>query len=118
MAELDGPLPEDEIRSIYSRYCRAYANDILSSLEAQPNLCLSEPLRYPLEGPDYARIAKHLTLDAKVLNFGNFLAGRALGSSIILRNSESVKRQYKISLNRRREFQAQSVRRHCADIPE
>ena len=49
--------------------------------------------------PDYYLINKGIKIDAKLLNFGQFFSGRALGSNIIIKNNNSVPRNLRISVS-------------------
>ena len=49
--------------------------------------------------PDYYLINKGIRIDAKLLNFGQFFSGRALGSNIIIKNSNPVARSLRISVS-------------------
>lgn len=49
---------------------------------------------------EHRMISKNIKIDAKLLNFGQFFSGRALGSTVIVKNCHSVERRLCISLNR------------------
>ncbi len=53
---------------------------------------------------EHRMIAKNVKIDAKLLNFGQFFSGRALGSTVIVKNCHSVERKLCISLNRSGDF--------------
>ena len=48
---------------------------------------------------DYYLIKKGIKIDAKLLNFGQFFSGRALGSNIIIKNCNSSARNLRISVS-------------------
>ena len=48
---------------------------------------------------DYYLINKGIKIDAKLLNFGQFFSGRALGSNIIIKNCNPSARNLRISVS-------------------
>lgn len=58
-------------------------------------------------------ISKHVKIDAKLLNFGQFFSGRALGSTVVVKNCHSVERKLKISINQAAHFSFSQITRHC-----
>lgn len=68
--------------------------------------------------PDYYHINKGIKIDAKLLNFGQFFSGRALGSNIIIKNCNSTARSLRISVSNFKDFTFEQITNHIDDIPK